>query len=441
MHRRGPGNDSGAHGAVESVLGFLRIGARLGPIPERTVAMDDAAGLEARTEGPDLAAMRRYRLGRLLREIEARDVVGALFFDPVNIRYATDCSNMQVWTLNNPARYVLVLAGGRVILWEFHGAEHLSDDLPLIAETRVGTPWFHFAAGDDGLRKAREFAGEIVAEVRAHGDGNRRLAVDHIDTTGSFALLAEGLALEDGMALAEAARLVKSTDEIAAMRLAVAAGENGVARMRAALWPGITENALWSLLHQANIELGGEWIMTRLMASGPRTNPWYQECGFKVLEKGEIVSFDTDLVGPYGYVCDISRAWICGDVRPTGRQRELLEVSRDQIEHNRALLRAGISTTEISHSSFRMPVKFEDQQYLGLIHGVGLGDEHPVAVPAKFMHRGVKETVLEPGMTVSIESYVGEVGGAEGVKLEEQVLITETGSEPLSTYPIDETWG
>ncbi len=402
--------------------------------------MDDAAVLESRTEVPDLAAMRRYRLGRLLREIEARDVAGALFFDPVNIRYATDCSNMQVWTLNNPARYALVMAGGRVILWEFHGAEHLSDDLPLIAETRVGTPWFHFAAGDDGLRKAREFAGEIAAEIRAHGDGNLRLAVDRIDTTGSFALLAEGLALEDGMALAEAARLVKSTEEIAAMRRAVAACEDGVARMRAALWPGITENALWSLLHQANIELGGEWIMTRLLASGPRTNPWYQECGFKVLEKGEIVSFDTDLVGPYGYVCDISRAWICGDVRPTGSQRELLEVSRDQIEHNRALLRAGISTTEISHASFRMPSKFEDQQYLGLFHGVGLGDEHPVAVPAKFVHRGVMETVLEPGMTVSIESYVGEVGGAEGVKLEEQVLITETGSEPLSTYPIDETW-
>ena len=172
MPGREPENDSGAHCAVESVLGFPRIGARLGLNAERTVAMDDAAGLKARTEAPDLAAMRRYRLGRLLREIEARDVAGALFFDPVNIRYATDCSNMQVWTLNNPARYALVLAGGRVILWEFHGAEHLSDDLPLIAETRVGTPWFHFAAGDDGLRKAREFAGEIAAEIRGHCDGN-----------------------------------------------------------------------------------------------------------------------------------------------------------------------------------------------------------------------------------------------------------------------------
>ncbi len=45
---------------------------------------------------------------------------------------------------------------------------------------------------------------------------------------------------------------------------------------------------------------------------------------------------------------------------------------------------------------------------------------------------------LEAGMTVCVESYVGEVGGAEGVKLEEQVLITETGAIPLSSFPFEE---
>ena len=387
-----------------------------------------------------LDAMRAYRLGRLRQELNRRDIAAALLFDPVNIRYAVDCTNMQVWTLHNPARYVLVSANGPIILWEFHGAEHLAEDLPLITDVRVGTPWFHFAAGDQCVAKAREFAAEIAEEIRLHGCGNRRIAVDRVDTIGTFSLLAEGLVIENGMALAEQARLIKSVDEIAAMRIAVSACEEGVRRMRAAFRPGMTENALWSLLHQANIELGGEWIMTRLLCSGQRTNPWYQECGPKLLKEGEIVSFDTDLVGPYGYVCDISRAWICGETRPTDRQRELLSVSKDQIEHNRALLRPGVSMTEISELSFRMPEKFVHQEYLGLIHGVGLGDEHPVAVPARFAHRGVKNSVLQPGMTVSIESYVGEVGGPDGVKLEEQVLITESGSEALSTYPMDETW-
>ncbi len=86
--------------------------------------------------GVNLDAMRAYRLNRLRRELQDNDIAAALFFDPINIRYATDCTNMQVWTLHNPARYALVTANGPVILWEFHGAEHLAKDLPLITEVR-----------------------------------------------------------------------------------------------------------------------------------------------------------------------------------------------------------------------------------------------------------------------------------------------------------------
>jgi Xaa-Pro aminopeptidase len=43
-------------------------------------------------------------------------------------------------------------------------------------------------------------------------------------------------------------------------------------------------------------------------------------------------------------------------------------------------------------------------------------------------------------MTLCIESYIGAEGGREGVKLEEQVLVTETGIEPLSTFPLETDW-
>jgi Xaa-Pro aminopeptidase len=41
-------------------------------------------------------------------------------------------------------------------------------------------------------------------------------------------------------------------------------------------------------------------------------------------------------------------------------------------------------------------------------------------------------------MTICVESYIGEMGGAEGVKLEEQVLVTENGAEVLSRYPFED---
>ena len=43
-----------------------------------------------------------------------------------------------------------------------------------------------------------------------------------------------------------------------------------------------------------------------------RTNPWMQESSNKVIQSGEMVSFDTDMVGPYGYCADISRAFVEG---------------------------------------------------------------------------------------------------------------------------------
>ena len=48
--------------------------------------------------------------------------------------------------------------------------------------------------------------------------------------------------------------------------------------------------------------------------------------------------------------------------------------------------------------------------------------------------------VLEPGMTICIESYIGEVGGPDGIKLEEQILITDGAPETLSHTPFEQDW-
>ncbi len=72
-----------------------------------------------------------------------------------------------------------------------------------------------------------------------------------------------------------------------------------------------------------------------------------------------------------------------------------------------------------------------------LYHGVGLADEYPTLPHAADWTDDTPDGVLEPGMVLCVESYIGRLGGREGVKIEEQVLITETGNEQLSTYPLD----
>ena len=110
----------------------------------------------------------------------------------------------------------------------------------------------------------------------------------------------------------ELARAIKGEDEINAMRCAVHATDSAIKVMHDHLEPGVSEQRLWSYLHAENIARGGEWIETRLLSSGPRCNPWYQECSGRIIQNGELVGFDTDMIGAYGICVDTSRTWLCG---------------------------------------------------------------------------------------------------------------------------------
>ena len=408
----------------------------IGPTP-LAFAEWAAAGLEC----PDLPAMRRFRLERLGREIARRDLAGVLLFDPISIRYATDTTHMQLWAAHNPFRACLVLADGHLVLWEYGGLKYMVDYNPLISEVRGGASFFYFATGERTEEKAEIFARQVDELVRAHAGANRRLAVDKIQIAGLRALDHLGLQVMDGEELMERTRTVKGPDEIKAMRCALLACEAAIAEMREVAVPGVTENDVWAELHKGNIRRGGEWIETRILASGPRTNPWFQECGPRVIRNNEILSFDTDLIGCYGMCADISRSWFIGDGRPSNRQRDLHAVALDQIQYNMAQIRPGMTFKELSQACRPLPEAFVAQRYGSVFHGVGLCDEWPaIKYPVDWEARGY-DGVIEPGMMLCVEAYIGEVGGPDGLKLEDQVLVTESGVENMTRCPFDPLLG
>ena len=211
-----------------------------------------------------------------------------------------------------------------------------------------------------------------------------------------------------------------------------------MAEMQAALRPGISENALWAELHRGNIARGGEWIETRLLSSGPRTNPWFQECSSRIVEAGDLVAFDTDLIGPYGFCADLSRTWLCGDGPASNEQRDLHAIAAEQIHHNTELIRPGCSFRALVEASRVPPADCYPARYGVLYHGVGLADEYPTLPHAGDWTDDTPDGILEPGMVLCVESYVGRLAGREGIKLEDQILVTATSFEQLSTYPWDQ---
>jgi len=375
---------------------------------------------------------RTWRKNRLVAELVRNDCAAALLYHPINIRYALDVSAMQVWMLHHQLHYALVFADGHAIDFLYPGAEHLAKGLSTVDEVRPAIAW-PYAAGDRFEQARERWAGEIDALLRQRGGSNRRLLLDRLDSLGVDRLRRHGIAIVEGAAIVGRARSIKSADEIALMRWTLTVAEAGMARMAALSEPGRSEQEIWAELHHENIRSGGEWCETRLVTCGQRTNPWFQEASGYLCQEGELLSFDTDMIGPYGYSADLSRSWTIGGTRFDDEQRALYGAALEQIHHNLDAIRPGRSFEEFNERSWRIPERYRERSYSVALHGIGLSDEQPWVLP----HTSWRATpgVFEPGMTLCLESLIGEAGGKECVKLETQVLVTETGVERLDSYP------
>ena len=397
-----------------------------------------AAGLTP----PNLANMRDYRWRQLTQALVNRNLGGLLMFDPLNIRYATDTTNMQLWNSHNPFRAVLLCADGHMVIWDYKNSPFLVEFNPLVKEVRSGASFFYFATGEKTDEAASSFAGQIEEVMRAHAGSNRRLAVDKIQIAGLRALERAGFEVLEGEEVTERTRAIKGPDEILAMRCAHDACEKAIAEMEAFTrlnvpLGGISEDDIWAELHKGNIRRGGEWIETRLLASGPRTNPWFQECGPRIVQNNEIVAFDTDLIGSYGICIDISRTWWVGDQRPTNAMISAMNHGLDHIRDHQARLKPGVTIKELTFGGHQLEDQYGKQKYSCKMHGVGLCDEWPLVPYADDWVDGAFDAALEPGMVICVEALISPEGGDFSIKLEDQVLITESGCENLTKYPFD----
>ena len=392
-----------------------------------------AMGLEL----PNLENIRSYRRQRILAEMEKRKVDALLLFDPLNIRYTTDSSNMQVWTTHNLARAALVTVDGHFVLWDFTKCEHMTEHLHRLNEVRTVAGSFYFEFGDMVGEQARSFCKE-VQDILSSRKLTGQIGIDRMDTTIAKAFFATEIDIIDAQTVMEHARVIKSSDELLAMRCAVAGCDMAIAEMENAMQPGMAEVELWSILHRENIAQGGEWIETRILSSGPRTNPWMSEASGRIMNTGDIMAFDTDMIGLFGICVDTSRTWLVGEADARPEQIELYQIAQEHIETNTALLAPGVPMRDLTFKGHELPEEYQAKKYCVKMHGVGLCDEFPsIYYPDNYIE-GAFDYQLEPGMVLCVEAYVGKEDGLEGVKLENQVLVTETGYENLTKYPYDQ---
>ncbi|MEP4036062.1 Xaa-Pro peptidase family protein [Pseudophaeobacter sp.] len=390
------------------------------------------------SEGINLKSVRLYRLGRVREQMKRYGVDAVILSDPINIRYATGARNMQVFCQRNaPSRY-LVLTDHKSILFEFTGCLHLGEGYETIDEVRPSKTASFVAAGPEIHAREQAWAAEMADLIKELVGAGATVGLERLNAGTAIAMKECGLRIVDAQQPVEMARAVKSDEEMKCVNASLRATETGVAKLRAAIRPGMTENELWSVLHQSVIAQNADYCETRLLNAGARSNPWFQETSSNVIGENELIALDTDVVGCHGYYSDFSRTFHAGPDKPTMTQRDLYKVAYEQVQSNMDILHAGMSFRDYADRAWDIPDKYYENRYYLSAHGCGMTGEYPYLYhKGDFPDAGYDGEIVA-GMTICVESYIGEAGGHEGVKLEQQVLVTDTGIEVLSRFPFEE---
>ncbi len=373
-----------------------------------------------------------YRLGRLRTSMAEKNVSLSILVSHVSLRYAIDFDEFQIFQSHIPTCYLFVPTEGPLVM---HGATR--HDFPNVSEYRRPNFISPFDSGFDLNNSVKKFSEEVDSFMKEYGHNNK-IAIERITPLATQSLKSLGYQVSDAECLLEKAKVIKYETEIECIKHTIAIAEYGMKLMQENTHAGLTERQLWSILHQVNIANNGSWIEGHMLSSGPRTNPWLQEASERVIERGDMVALDTDLIGPRGYMADISRSWICGGGRGNTEQRKAYQHAYDEVHFNIDAIKPGMSFSELSIGAFQRNDIYKSNNYPCVYHGAGLTDEYPKIYYEEDWARDGYDGIVEPNMVLCVESYSGAEGGEVGVKLEQMVLVTETGIEILSHYPFED---
>ena len=386
----------------------------------------------------DVQRMRRDRIARLQGEIAKADLGAILLWDPVNMRYASGTRLMESFMLRHKNKSVLVPREGKPIILQPGRLEAsiVGDD----ADTRWIRTFEFWQCGTYTMAATLKWAEEFKALLDELGIAGEKLGIDRMDPDSILALTDLGIRVVGALAPVGWARAIKTPDEIAAIRQACAIADVAVSRVRDAIVPGVTENKLYSIMSGTNLEYGGERIDGKLLASGGNTNPWlHREATERVVLPGNLVAMDTDMAGPLGYFADISRTYLCGDVKPNEEQLDAYKRAYEFVQTGIPKFVPGASFIDIANSMPEVPDEYKRNRYVVLAHGAGMSDEWPALYFPDVNDTGFGNDVgeVQENMVICMEASFGRENGTEQVKLEEQLLITKNGPEVMAQAPYD----
>lgn len=385
-------------------------------------------------EGINYDRMRKERLKKA-REALKKSGADALFcFRLENVRYLTGyrCHGfpMMFWGI---ASTVLVNDGKTAPLLYTMDVDHSRLRMPWVGKTTFLSP----GGGLESTVGAEIWAKELIGHLKDLGIGKlSRIAVDSW-SSGMFAGFPKafkGVEFVDGQEIMLGARAIKTWDEIQCLKIGHLMTMAGVQAGLDVLKPGIKECEVRAEIFRAMDNFGSEGAQTTncIVCSGGGTVPYRRFTSDKIIDFGDPVIIDMGACFN-NYYGDMTRVYICGkNARPNKRLVEFHSKTYNALRLAEAAIKPGGTTYEPGEAC---TAKYIMGGLLG--HGLGVaGVELPFLVaPSPAAKAGAMK--IEPGMVFSIEPYYGEIG-VGGIRLEDVMVVTDTGLEIISKFPFDE---
>ena len=382
--------------------------------------------------------MRRYRLARARQALERSDLGALLLFDVNNIRYVS-ATKIGEWERDKLARFALLARGQEPIVWDFGSAA---------VHHQLYAPWLlkeHCKAGLVGLRGTvppsfglmKHHAEEIAALLRDAGVADMPLGVDIVEPPMMFELEKAGLKVLDGQQTMLEAREIKNVDEIALLNRAAAMVDGVYQQIYEELRPGVRENDIVANANRFLYEHGSDDVEAINAVSGERCNPHPHNFTDRMIRPGDQAFFDV-LQSYMGYRTCYYRTFNVG--RATPAQRDAYKLCREWLDKAIELIKPGVSTDKVASvwpkaQDFGFP---NELAAFGLQFGHGLGlaiHERPIISRVVSLDHPME---IKTGMVFALETYCPAKDGFSAARIEEEMVVTDTGCRVISLFPAEE---
>jgi Xaa-Pro aminopeptidase len=382
--------------------------------------------------------LREERLARISSLLAESELGALLCFDMTNIRYIT-ATHIGTWAQDKLNRYCLLPRDDLPIMWDFgSAARHHQLYNPWLGDgrSRAGISTLRGAMAPESGR-AEDVARKIRVELEERGLLAEPVGVDALEPAVLFALQAEGVNVVDGQQLMQAARVVKTQDEITLLATACMMVDAAYEELYRAMRPGMRENECVALVNKVLYDMGSEHVEGVNAISGERCNPHPHVYTDRSLRPGDPAYFDI-LHSFMGYRTCYYRTFAVG-----GASRALVDAykrCRYYLDAAIALIRPGATTAEVAQVWPRAEeFGFADEEAafaLQFGHGVGLSIwEKPIF--SRLVSLDHPEEIRE-GMVFALETFWPASDGWSAARIEEQLVVTADGCEVITRFPAED---